>query len=176
MKQLLLGLFGVVLLTTPSSAQDKQSLNIAGKTKTAILADEQQKKDWYDGVFKLSPAVRAGDYIYLSGMVSGAFSSKEPIGQEGYKKDLRRAFGEIKRTLEAGDANMNDIVKMRTFHVFDSPHVTIGKQQQVLAFAEIKSEFIGEPHPAWTAIGVKELFPDRGLVEIEVVVYSPKKK
>ena len=31
-----------------------------------------------------------------------------------------------------------------------------------------------EPHPAWTAVGTTALLPDRGIVEIEVVAYSPR--
>jgi enamine deaminase RidA (YjgF/YER057c/UK114 family) len=33
----------------------------------------------------------------------------------------------------------------------------------------VKDEFIAAPYPAWTGVGVAELFPDGGLVEIRVV-------
>lgn len=160
------------------SAQDTktESLNVIGKNKTAIIASERQKKDGYDGVFNYSPAVRAGDYIYASGVVAGAFGSEEPFGKEAFKASVRRALKGLEQTLKAGGADMNDVIKINTFHVFDSPHTTLSKHEQVLAVAEVKNEFIGEPHPAWTAVGTTALYPDKGLVEIEVVVYSPQKK
>lgn len=153
-----------------------ESLNVSGHGKTAIIASERQKKGLYDSPFHFSPAVRAGDTIYISGVVAGAFQSEEPIDREAFKTSVRRAFESIKSTLKAGGADMNQIVKIRTFHVFDSQWITIGKHDQVAAVAEVKGEFIGEPHPAWTAIGATALYPDKGLVEIEVIVYAPEGK
>ena len=78
--------------------------------------------------------------------------------------------------MAAGGASLKQTVKIRTFHVFDSEWITIPKTEQILAVGEVKDEFIGEPHPAWTAVGSTALFPDKGLVEIEVVVYAPLDK
>ena len=44
------------------------------------------------------------------------------------------------------------------------------------AVRAIKQEFMGDATPAWTAIGVSELFTDSGLVEIELTVYAPTAK
>ena len=41
------------------------------------------------------------------------------------------------------------------------------------AFGRAKDEFIGEPYPAWTAIGVTELAVAGGLVEIRVIAQAP---
>jgi len=157
------------------SAQDQKtgSLNVTGHGKTAINATERQKKSWYDGGLHFSPAVRAGDYIFLSGQVAGAFGSDAPIGKEAFQISIRRAFSDIKAILAAGGADINAVVKMRTFHVFGSPWITLSKHEQVAAVAEVKNEFIGESHAAWTAVGVTALYPDKGLVEIEVVAYAP---
>lgn len=169
------------LLTAQSvSAQDaeaekKTDLNVTGHGKTAIIATERQKKGWYDSEYHFSPAVRAGDFIFISGAVAGAYGAEEPVGKDALKESIRRAFGSIKATLAAGGATMDQIVKIRTFHVFDSEWISIPKREQIKAVAEVKSEFMGEPHAAWTAVGTTALFPDQGLVEIEVVVYAPTK-
>ncbi|MCK0069948.1 Rid family hydrolase [Kordiimonas laminariae] len=168
--------FTLSLSTTPVFGQDTASLNVVGENKTAIIATEQQKNGGYDGAFNYSPAVRAGDYIYASGVVAGASGIKEPLNKEAFKASVRRALKRLEQTLKAGGAELNDVIKINTFHVFDSPHTTLSKHEQVLAVAEVKNEFIGEPHPAWTAVGTTALYPDKGLVEIEVVVYSPPKK
>lgn len=166
----------ILFASSASQAQEqpKENLNVTGHGKTAIIPTERQKKGMYDSRYNFAPAVRAGDYIFISGAVAGAFRAEQPIGKEDFKKSIRRVFNQIKGTLEAGGANMNQVVKMRTFHVFDSPHITIDKREQVAAVAEVKNEFIGEPHPAWTAVGTTALYPDKGLVEIEVVVYAPE--
>jgi enamine deaminase RidA (YjgF/YER057c/UK114 family) len=37
----------------------------------------------------------------------------------------------------------------------------------------VKDKYLAAPYTAWTAVGVNELFPDRGLVEIELIAHSP---
>ncbi|UTW55973.1 Rid family hydrolase [Kordiimonas sp. SCSIO 12610] len=151
-----------------------KDLIVSGHGKTAIMATERQRKFIYDSKFHFSPAVRAGDTIYLSGVVAGAFAGDKPIGREEFKESVRRVFENIAATIKAAGADINQTVKIQTFHVFDSPWITIDKVAQVEVVAEVKNEFIGEPHPAWTAIGSTALFPDKGLVEIELTVYDPE--
>lgn len=177
MRSIILSL--MMLLAPATTAQDatnsKGDLNVSGHGKTALIPSERHKKGMYDSRYNFAPGVRAGDFIFISGGVAGAFSSDDPIGKDEFKASIRRVFNDIKKTLEAGNADINNVVKLRTFHVFDSPHITISKREQVAAVAEVKNEFIKEPHPAWTAVGTTALFPDKGLVEIEVVVYAPEK-
>ena len=62
--------------------------------------------------------------------------------------------------LEAGGASFADITEMTTFHV--------GLQAHLGAFMTVKDQYIKEPYPAWTAIGISELAIPGGLVEIRV--------
>lgn len=161
-------------LTANSAAQDANvDLSVTDHGRTAFMANERQRRGWYDGVYHFSPAVRGGDYIYLSGVVAGAYGATEPLDRDGFKASVVRAFNTIDEIVKAAGATMNQVVKMRTFHVFDSPLVTIGKAEQVQVVAEVKGDFISEPHPAWTAVGTTALLPDAGLVEIEIILYSP---
>ncbi len=141
-------------------------------TITAIVANRQ----WYDGPYQFAPAVRAGDFIYFSGTVAGAFGAETPIGADAFKADIRARFVSLGQILEAANASFEDVIKITTFHVFDSPHTTLSKIEQVRAVADVKAEFIKAPFPAWTAVGTTELFPDRGLVEIELIAYAPLEK
>ncbi len=151
-----------------------QELNVKGKQSTAIIAEGQQ--GWYEGKYHFAPAHRAGDYVFFSGVVAGAYESDEPIGKEAFKNDIRKRFQAIEKTLKAAGAGFADVVKINTYHVFDSPHVAIDKVTQIDAVAEVKDEFLSEPYPTWTAVGTTALFPDKGLVEIEIVAYSPQGK
>ena len=164
------------LCGTGFTAQAQQvsddKLTVSGHGKTAFMSNERA----YYGDFHFSPAVRAGDFVFVSGVVAGAFRQEAPINKETFKNSIRGAFTSLKDVLELAGADINQTVKMRTFHVFDSPLIDVSKVEQVKAVAEVKSEFIGEPHPAWTAVGTTALLPDAGLVEIEVVVYAPLEK
>lgn len=156
-----------------SRAQEPTNYNVRGSRTEAIIATEEQRDGWYNGSFHFAPAHRAGDFVYFSGVVAGAWEG-EPLDREGYKEAIRTAMQTIEATLAAAGASFQDVVKLRTFHVFDSPLVEIGKVEQVEALAEVKGEFIPEPHPAWTAVGTTALLPDNGLVEIEIVAYDPR--
>ena len=50
---------------------------------------------------------------------------------------------------------------MTTYHVALRKHLD--------AFVKVKDEFIADPYPAWTSIGVSELITPEALVEIRIV-------
>lgn len=118
-------------------------------------------------------AYRAGDYVYLSGVVSGAYEG-EPMDAKAFKENLRRTFEHAGETLEAAGASLEEVVDITSFHVWDSPLFEGGKLEHLRAVADVKKEFMPAPHPAWTAIGVSELLPDAGLVELRMVAYAPE--
>ena len=171
-------IFTMASMGYASAAQDSSAdgLVVSGHDKTAYMATEARRERQYDGVYHFSPAVRAGDFVYASGVVGGAWRAEEPLDKEAFKNTVRNAFNSLQEILAAAGSDLNHVVKIQTFHVFDSPLVAISKNEQVRAVAEVKSEFIGEPHPAWTAVGTTALLPDAGLVEIDIVVYAPLDK
>lgn len=132
-------------------------------------AEQKESQDAYG----YAGAYRAGDFVYLSGVVAGAPDS-EPLDAEAFKDSLRRAFRYAEQNLNAAGGEMSDVIDVVTFHVWDSPLFSGDKNAHLAAVADVKREFIPEPHPAWTAIGVSELVPDNGLVEIRLIAYSPQ--
>ncbi len=123
--------------------------------------------DWrqaYDD-FHYAPAVRAGDFLFLSGVVAGYIDATETDETAAYT----RAFDAIGAILEAGGAGWEHVVEIETFHT-DLP-------AQINAFAAVKDRYIATPYTTWTAIDVDRLFPDLGLVEIKVTAYlgAPRK-
>ena len=162
----------LALLGGASAVRAQENYNVAGAETEAIIATEGQRDNWYDGTFHFAPAHRAGDYVFVSGVVVGAWEG-EVLDREAFKEDARRAFRVVESILAAADASFDGVVKLLTFHVFDHPLVSMAKREQVEALAEVKGEFMPEPHPAWTAVGTTALLPDNGLVEIDIVVYAP---
>ncbi|MEO1136509.1 MAG: Rid family hydrolase [Pseudomonadota bacterium] len=118
-------------------------------------------------------AYRAGDFVYLSGVVAGAWQG-DPINEEEFKETLRQTFNRADEVFEAAGADIEDVVEIISFHVWDSPLFDGDKIAHLRAVADVKREFMSEPDPAWSAIGVSELLPDAGLVELRMVAYAPE--
>jgi enamine deaminase RidA (YjgF/YER057c/UK114 family) len=72
-----------------------------------------------------------------------------------------RAFRGLDDVLRRAGSSFEDVVEITTFHT-DLP-------AQIEAFKRVKHRYIRGPFPAWTAIDIDRLVPDRGLVEIKLV-------
>ncbi len=129
----------------------------AALRETIIPANQRRAYDEYH----YAPAVRAGDYVFLSGIVAGMAPS-ETEAEAGYD----RAFRAVAATLREAGAEWTDVIEMTTYHT-DLP-------AQFEAFSRVKDRYVPEPYPAWTAIDVDRVLPDSGLVEIRVVAYAPR--
>jgi len=107
-------------------------------------------------------AVRVGDTLRVTGhtgeTADGVFST-DPESQ------LRQTFRNIAITLAAAGAAWSDVVEMNSYHV--------GLLDQAQAVIGIAAEFLHEPYPAWTAVGVTELILPNALVEISCVAILP---
>ncbi|HEX8901183.1 RidA family protein [Vitreimonas sp.] len=125
--------------------------------ETIIPTNQRRAYDEYH----YAPAVRAGDYVFLSGIVAG-MGPGETDAEAGYD----RAFRAVAATLREADAEWADVVEMTTYHT-DLP-------AQFETFSRVKDRYVPEPYPAWTAIDVDRLLPDGGLVEIRVIAYAPR--
>ena len=106
--------------------------------------------------FHYAPAVRVGNTVYASGVVS---ANPDPTEQ------FREIFQRLTIVLEAAGSSLEDVVEMTTFHVDMDAHVA--------AFQAVKDEFFTENYPAWTAIGVEQLFSPPFLVEVKVTAVVP---
>ena len=138
------------LLATTASAQEPQGFIPEGQESFAES-------------FRVSPAIRAGDFVFISGIV-GAIPLDQDRTPEAYEIAIRSAFQDIETTLNAAGTGWDDVVEMTTFHVDLRDH------QQI--FRRVRAEFIvTEPYPAWTGIGVENLWGPALFVEIRVTAY-----
>lgn len=110
-----------------------------------------------------TPAVRAGDFIFLSGQVP-----VDPVTDKMSPGDIRHetrlALNNMKRLLEGVGASMADVVKIGMF---------ISDAADFAPMNEIYTEFFGETKPARTTVVCKFMADIR--IEIDCVAYSPKK-
>lgn len=118
----------------------------------------------YDNMH-FAPAVRSGDMIYLSGVIAGLEKGQSGTPEE-YAAASHRAFKQIDEVLKEAGATMADIVSITSYH--------IGIRNHLGPLVGVKDEYIPAPYPAWTVIGVSELFDPLGFVEIQVIAEAAR--
>ena len=113
-----------------------------------IVPDSARKT--YDN-WHFAPAVRHDDLIFCSGVVGRGDSAEE---------EFRNAWQSLGETLAAAGVGYEDIV--------DSTLYVVELQKNAATMAKVKDEFIKEPYPASTWIGVTELVIPNARAEIKV--------
>lgn len=109
---------------------------------------------WYRET-RLSPAVQVGDLLFVAGC-----TGISAVG-DGARAMMRQAYVEIGEVLEAAGASWDDVVSMTTYHV--------EFRRDIDVMTEVHREFVTmEPFPAWTAVGVNQLYEPEAIVEIAV--------
>jgi 2-iminobutanoate/2-iminopropanoate deaminase len=109
-----------------------------------------------------SHAVRAGDFIFVSGMGPlDAATNEMSLGD--IQHETRITLGNIQRILEGCGASMQDVVKCSVF---------LKDRGDFAAMNEVYAEFFGDARPARTT--VQAVLPVEHMkVEIDCVVYKP---
>jgi enamine deaminase RidA (YjgF/YER057c/UK114 family) len=109
-------------------------------------------------------AVRVNETLRLTGhtgeTADGLFSTDA-------ETQIRQVFHNIGLTLAEAGVQWADVVEINSFHV--------GLATQATALLRVAAQFLMAPFPAWTAVGVTELFIPEALVEISCVAVAPKK-
>ena len=110
-----------------------------------------------------SPAVRAGDFIYVSGQ-----GPIDPATQRFSVGDIRHetrlVLSNIQKILEGCGSSMADVVKCSVF---------LSDANDFTAMNEVYAEFFGDQKPARTTVEAKFVLPEMK-VEIDAVAYRPK--
>ena len=151
----------VALIALPAYAQDTAPSKAAPETNAERIIPEGWENTY--NRFHYAPAVRAGDTIYLSGIVAGLAGEENENNPEDLEAAFDRCFEQLKVVLNEAGADFSHVVEMTTFHT-ELIH-------QITPFTASKDKFMKEPYPAWTAIDVDRLYPERGLVEIKLIAY-----
>jgi enamine deaminase RidA (YjgF/YER057c/UK114 family) len=110
-------------------------------------------KNWH-----FSPGLDTGEFVFFSG-ITGTRADSSIAGDS--ELQFREAFRILQANVVQAGLEVCDIVEITTYHVDLKRHLS--------AFMKVKDEFISEPYPAWTAIGVSELISEGALVEIRAI-------
>lgn len=123
-------------------------------TPVFLSADSPPPKGPY------SPAVRAGDFIYVSGQ-----TPRDPLtgalGGDDVASQTRSTLVNLQRVLAQADATLEDVVSVTVY---------LQRADDWGAMNDVYREFFRGSHPSRTAVGADL----RGiLVEISAVAYRP---
>ena len=109
-----------------------------------------------------SQAVRAGDFIFVSGQGPLDPHSGDVCGAN-IEEQTARTLGNIKTILEAAGATMSDVVKV-TAHLSD---ISLFER-----YNRVYASYFPDPKPARTTVASQLLGI---LVEIDAIAYAPPK-
>jgi 2-iminobutanoate/2-iminopropanoate deaminase len=108
-----------------------------------------------------SPAIKAGDYVFISGQASVDDEGKIVNGT--FAEECRRSFENLGKILTAAGLDFSDVIQVRNY---------VNHQEDLAEFNQIYREFFSTPFPARTTImgclGTLLKF------EVDAVAYSPK--
>ncbi|MFL6728580.1 MAG: Rid family hydrolase [Sphingomicrobium sp.] len=144
------------LLAIPTAA------HAGSRQQATVLLSENPEERKFQQDWGYADAVVAGDTVYLSGVVAGL----RP-GETDLKLAYERAFARIGAILKRSGAGWDDVVDITSFHT--------DLTTQMPAIVAVKNKYVVAPPPAWTAIEVARLIPDRGITEIKIVARLPRR-
>lgn len=103
-----------------------------------------------------SDAIVAGDIVCVSGFVVGLRR-----GETDLQAAYTQSFDRIGSILKRAGVTWDDVVDITSYHT--------DLTTQMPAIVEVKNRYVKAPFPAWTAIEVSRLIPDRGITEIKLI-------
>jgi 2-iminobutanoate/2-iminopropanoate deaminase len=109
-----------------------------------------------------SPAVRAGDFIFLAGQVPVDPATNQ-MSTGDIQHETRITLNNVKTLLEGIGSSLADVVKVGVY---------LADGADFARMNEIYAEFFGDSKPARTTIVCKFMADIR--IEIDCVAYSPK--
>ncbi|MEC8040327.1 MAG: RidA family protein [Pseudomonadota bacterium] len=110
-----------------------------------------------------SPAVRAGDFVYVSGQI--AMGDNGEVVPGGIEAQTRRTMENVRKVLEMAGCTFDDVVKANCW---------LDDTRDFWTFNKIYAEFFPNGGPARSTVR-SELMVD-AKVEVDVIAYKPLAK
>jgi reactive intermediate/imine deaminase len=108
-----------------------------------------------------SPAVRAGDYVYISGQV--AMKENGEIEYGGIEDQTRLTMENVKATLALAGCTLDDVFKM---------NVWLADTRDFWTFNRVYAEFFPGERPARSTVQSQMMVDAK--IEIEAIAYKPE--
>lgn len=121
----------------------------------------------WDDDWPLAQAVRAGDFLLLSGQVAIGRDGKV-VGENDIQAQARQIFENMKTVLEAAGARFTDVVRLTTYF---STELTL---EMTHDYWNVRRAYFGSHRPASTGMQVKALLYPSLMLEVDAIVYLPR--
>ena len=112
--------------------------------------------------YPFSPAIRAGDYIFVSGQ--GGFVDAEGKEVKGIGAQTRQCLENMKQVLETAGSSLDDVVKVTVF---------LGSVTDYAKMNEVYQSYFPKDQPARSTAITGLAIPNM-LIEMECIAYSPR--
>ena len=149
-----LGLIAFLLMATPVRAQQQQA---------ATNKQVYNRPDARPGGV-LSPAVRVGDMLFLSGVMGTVQGGK--LAEGGIEGQTRQALENVKSSLALAGASMSDVAKCTVFLTDAANFQEMNKAYR---------EFFPTDPPARSTVAVAALVVPNALLEVECIAAAPRR-
>lgn len=110
-----------------------------------------------------SPAIKAGDYIFVSGQ-GGFQDPKTGEAIEGIEAQTKQCLENMKQVLEVAGSSLDDVVKVTVF---------LGNVADYARMNEVYQSYFSEDRPARSTAVTGLVIPNM-LIEMECIAYSPQ--
>ncbi|MFA5608240.1 MAG: RidA family protein [Leucobacter sp.] len=131
-------------------------MSTSGDTRRSIVP-ESMREDYTN--YHFSPGFEANGFLFISGQIG---LDENGLAPEAPAEQARLAFAGMGEVLREAGLDFTAVVSLTSHHV--------GDIESILEwFPKVKDEFIVEPYPAWTAIGVTGLAIPGLVVEITAI-------
>ena len=123
-------------------------------SRTAIVA-----KDAPFGAGPYSPAIRAGDFLFLSGIGALHPETHEILG-DGIAAQTRQTMANIEAILRAGGATLDQVVKMDIY---------LQNPEDYEGFNAVYADYFTKPYPARLTVGAGQVWDM--LIKMDCIAY-----
>ena len=109
-----------------------------------------------------SPAVRAGDFVYISGQTPRDPRTGGIVGDD-IATQSRVTLSNVQRLVERAGAGLRDVVSVTIY---------LARMEDWAAVNTVYTDFFVNPYPSRTVVGceLRDI-----LIEVSAVVYAPKR-
>jgi 2-iminobutanoate/2-iminopropanoate deaminase len=111
-----------------------------------------------------SPAIKAGDYIFVSGQVGFIDANGKEV--KGIQAQTRQCLENIKQVLKSAGSSLNDVVKTTVF---------LNNAEHFAQMNEVYQSYFPKDFPARSTVVTSPVMPNM-LIEIECIACSKHKR
>ena len=109
-----------------------------------------------------SPAIKAGDFLYVSGQAS-VDRETGAIISDTFEKEVRRSIENIEIILESADLTLDNVINVKSY---------LAKQEDLKLYNSIYAEYFKLPSP--TRSTIVNVLPSFIKFELDCIAYIPQ--